>query len=71
MKDSLKRDIGCGREERNLPGKPSADSAGHLRVTWFHRFSADGKKQTDMDLRRSVNTAAEVPGEDEDSYTRS
>ena len=41
MKDSLKRDIGCGGEERNLPGKPSADSAGHLRVTWFHCFSAE------------------------------
>ena len=68
MKDSLKRGIGCGREERNLPGKPSAGSAGHLRVTWF---LCRRRKQTDMDLRRSVNTAAEVPGEDEDSYTRS
>ena len=33
--------------------------------------SGDNCKVANMDLKRAVNTAAEVPGEDEDSYTRS
>ena len=28
-------------------------------------------KVANMDMKRVANTAAEVPGEDEDSYTRS